>query len=66
MFILFYFIFGTSNVLALIILQPQTMKLNVTKSYILVDSRCSWGLSTGAARIFMRKGRKSAIMDFLY
>ena len=32
-----YFSFCTSNFLALIILQPETVKLNVTKSYILVD-----------------------------
>ena len=32
-----YFSFYTSNFLALIILQPETVKLNVTKSYILVD-----------------------------
>ena len=51
-------LFCTSNCLALIILEPETVKLNVTKSYILVDSG---GLSTGVANIL----RKSDIMDFL-
>ena len=40
MFILFIYLFSffcTSNFLALIILQPETVKLNVTKSYILKD-----------------------------
>ena len=32
-----FFFFGTSSFLALIILSPETVKLNVTKSYILVD-----------------------------
>ena len=31
------YLFGTSNYFALIILQHETVKLNVTKSYILVD-----------------------------
>ena len=35
-FYLFIF-FGTSSLLALIILSPETVELNVTKSYILVD-----------------------------
>ena len=34
---LFIYLFCTSNFLALIILQPETVKLNVTDSYILVD-----------------------------
>ena len=58
------FIFCTSNFLVLIILQPETVKLNVTKSYISVD--VVGGLCTGAASIFMRRGRKSDIMGFSY
>ena len=50
----------TSNFLALIILQPEIVQLNVTKS------RCSGGPSADVANIFMRGGRKSDIMDFLY
>ena len=42
----------------MIILQPETVKLNF--------NRCGGGLSTGAAIIFMRGDRKSDIMDFLY
>ena len=34
---IFFLFFCTSNFLALIILQPETVKLNVTKSYILKD-----------------------------
>ena len=34
---MFIYLFCTSNFLALIILQPETVKLNVTESYILVD-----------------------------
>ena len=45
--------FCTSSFLALIILQPETVELNVTKS-------------TGVARIFMQGGCKSDIMEFLY
>ena len=33
----YYYFFFTSNFCALIILQPETIKLNVTKSYILVN-----------------------------
>ena len=40
-------------------LQRETVKVNVTK-------RCSGDLSTGLARTFMRGGRKSDIMDFLF
>ena len=29
-------------------------------------SKCSGGLSTGLANIFMRRGRKSDIVDFLF
>ena len=35
--IFFFFFFCSSNFLAQIILHPKTVKLNVTKSYILVD-----------------------------
>ena len=34
---LFIYLYCTSNFFPLIILQPETVKLNVTKSYILVD-----------------------------
>ena len=59
-----YFFLAHQFFFALIILQPETVKLNVTKSYILVDG--SGRVNTGLANIFMREGRKSDIMDFLY
>ena len=44
---------------------PETVKLNVTKRYILVDVVGVLAL-TGVASIFVRGGRKSDIIDFLY
>ena len=54
----------TSNLLAVTTFQPETVKLNVKKKLPL--SRCSEGLSTDVASIFMQGCRKSDIMDFLY
>ena len=53
-FYLFIYFFFISNFLALIILQSETAKLSVTKSYILVDV-------VGV----LQRGHKSDIMDFL-
>ena len=43
---------------------PRSSKTKCYKELNL--SRCSEGLSTGVAGIFMRGGRKSDVMDFLY
>ena len=58
-----FIFFSKSNFLALIMLQPETVKLNVTKSYILVD--VVGVLTLYVASIFMRGGRRY-IMDFLF
>ena len=54
-----YLFICTSNFLALIILQPETVKIIVTKSHVLVNGVGLLAL----ASIFMRESR---IMDFLY
>ena len=63
----FYFIlfFYTSNFLALIILQPDTVKLNVTKSYIFVDVVGVLALMQPTI-LCGRGGRKTDITDFLF
>ena len=43
---------------------PRNSKTKYYKELHL--SRCNGGLSSGAASIFMREGRKSDIMDILY
>ena len=60
--------FCTSTFLALIISQPETVKLRApSKSYKELNlSRCSGGLSTGVTSTFMQGGRKSDVMDYLF
>ena len=55
---MFIFFFISDNIAA------KNSKTNCYKELRL--SRCSGGLSTGVASVFMRGGRKSDIMDFLY
>ena len=60
--------FCTSTFLALIILQPETVKLGAPSNRYkeLNLSRCSGGLRTGVTSTFMQGGRKSGVMDYLF
>ena len=58
-----YFSFCTSNFLALIILQPETVKLNVTKSYILVDEA---GVLTLTQLVFLCREVANLILWAIY
>ena len=60
-----FIFFCTSIFFSLILLQPQTVKLYVTKSYILVDVVGVLAVMY-VVRIFMRGGHKSDIMNFLF
>ena len=60
--------FCTSTFLAVIILQPETVKLGAPSNSCkeLNLSRCYGGLRTSVTSTFMQGDRKSGVMDYLF
>ena len=58
--------FCPSTFLALIILQPETVRAPSISYKELDLSRCSGCLSTGVTSTFMQGGHQSGVMDYLF